>query len=163
MPLSLKHRILDAVSADRWSLSMHRCGEPVVLVTGVFDIITPGHIKLIEFAAEFGSVCVGLNCDDAVRKLKGIGRPVNNQQDRMTVMAGLRWVGVVFPISDTTVTLTIHRIKPNIWVKGGDYTLETLLDEEVQAAKEENVEIKFAPHSGHSSSKIIQHAQSLKH
>lgn len=95
--------------------------EKVIFTNGCFDIIHIGHIELLEFAARYGRVVVGLNSDQSVKKLKGDDRPINNQDDRSRVLRALRAVSEVVIFDEATPYELIKRIKPDIIVKGGDY------------------------------------------
>jgi D-beta-D-heptose 7-phosphate kinase/D-beta-D-heptose 1-phosphate adenosyltransferase len=110
--------------------------QQIALVTGCFDIIHVGHVKLIEAASQHGVVWVGINGDSAVKWLKGEGRPHNTYMDRAILLASMEKVSGVFEIVDTRVGGAIRVVRPAFWVKGGDYTLETLDKDEVQAANE---------------------------
>lgn len=133
-----------------------RC-KPVVLVTGCFDVIHLGHALLLEFASEHGIVFVGVNSDQSIKQLKGDSRPINNQSDRMELLEHLAAVYVSFIIDETTVTNAILKIKPSAWIKGADYTLETLNQEERKAAESVGTKIVFAPKvEGYSSTSIIE-------
>lgn len=95
---------------------------PTVFTNGCFDIIHPGHIDLLERAKALGTkLIVGLNSDESVRKIKGDGRPVINQDERMAVLLGLRSVDEVVIFDELTPEKLIHRIRPEILVKGGDW------------------------------------------
>lgn len=118
----------------------------VVITNGCFDLIHPGHIRLLEHARKLGDqLVVGVNTDRAVEALKGPGRPVNTLADRMYVLAGLQMVSYVMPIDSIRVDGFIRDMEANIWVKGGDYTLDTLDKGEVQAAREAETEIVIIP------------------
>ncbi len=119
----------------------------LVFTNGCFDIITPAHIALLQTASLFDihRVVVGLNSDSSVRALKGPTRPINCQEDRERVLRGLSYVGDVIIFDEPTVTRLLHEVKPSIWIKGGDYKLETLNPEEVAAAKSIGCQIQFAP------------------
>lgn len=131
--------------------------KPIVLTTGCFDVVHAGHIALLEFAAIYGDLWVGINDDDSVRILKGPSRPINNQVDRAYVLTALRVVKGVFLIHATTVTEAIAVIRPNVWVKGSDYTLETLNKKEKAAAELADTKIIFAPKvEGLSTSQILK-------
>lgn len=131
--------------------------KPLVLVTGCFDVLHLGHASLLEFADTLGRVYVGVNSDDSVKKLKGEGRPINNQDDRMALLDHFPYVFFTFIIHETTVTKALREIKPTYWVKGSDYTLDTLNQDERRAADSVGVKIVFAPKlEGHSSTNIIE-------
>lgn len=111
----------------------------VVLVSGCYDLIHRGHVELLEHAYLLrpnGRVFVGLNSDDAIRELKGEGRPINDYMSRATVMASIMYVYRVFRIDDVRVTSVIRSLRPAHWVKGGDWTLATLDKGEMAAAKD---------------------------
>lgn len=126
--------------------------HPIVLVTGCFDILHRGHIDLLSEAGMFGMVAVGINSDNAVRVLKGKGRPINKEQDRAYVLNHLQMVDRVFIIDDIRVDKAIRSVAPNIWMKGGDYTLESLDKDEVAAARAVRAEILIFKRVGNYSS-----------
>lgn len=131
-------------------------GSGVVLATGCWDIIHRGHVELLEQAATYGPVFVGLNTDEAVRQLKGPTRPINTLEDRAYVLTALRSVRAVFPIDAVTVEEAIRYLRPSHWVKSSQYTLETLNQDEVRAAKDVGADIVLVPHvSGHSTTGIL--------
>ncbi|MEH6580554.1 MAG: bifunctional D-glycero-beta-D-manno-heptose-7-phosphate kinase/D-glycero-beta-D-manno-heptose 1-phosphate adenylyltransferase HldE [Halioglobus sp.] len=97
-------------------------GERVVFTNGCFDIIHAGHVGYLEQARELGDrLIVAVNSDKSVRKLKGKGRPINPQDRRMAVLAGLEAVDWVVCFEDDTPEPLLHALKPDILVKGGDY------------------------------------------
>lgn len=105
-------------------------GKKVVFTNGCFDILHSGHVSYLNRARELGDVLlVGINTDDSIRRLKGSTRPVNQLYDRMQVLAGLEAVRHIVPfgsLEDDTPAALIEVIQPHIFVKGGDYTKETL-------------------------------------
>ena len=119
--------------------------KPIVLVTGVFDVITRAHVELLRFAGQHGIVIVGLNSDLAVRQLKGDSRPVNTYFDRAAVMSAFRVVQCVFEIQDINVAETITWIAPRFWIKGGDYSLDTLNPLELHAAHNAKTKVVLFP------------------
>lgn len=130
--------------------------KPIVLATGVYDLVHAGHISLLEFAALYGDLWVGINDDESVRKLKGPSRPINNEANRAYVISAVKAVQGVFLIHSTTITDTIIALRPSVWVKGNDYQLETLNKEERAAANAVGTKILFAPKiEGLSSSGIL--------
>lgn len=97
-------------------------GERVVFTNGCFDIIHAGHVTYLEQAKQLGDrLVVAVNSDDSVRKLKGSGRPINPEDRRMAVLAGLEAVDWVVCFSDDTPRPLLEVLKPDILVKGGDY------------------------------------------
>lgn len=131
-------------------------GSGVVLASGVFDICHRGHVELLEIAATYGPVFVGLSTDEAVRQLKGPTRPINTLEDRAYVLTALRSVRAVFAIDAVTVEEAIRYLRPSHWVKSSQYTLETLNQDEVRAAKDVGADILLVPHvRDHSTSGIL--------
>ena len=101
--------------------------KKIVFTNGCFDIIHAGHVKYLTQAKSFGDVLIlGLNTDDSVRKLKGSNRPINSEADRSFVVDGLKAVDYVILFSESTAENLVDEIKPDIYVKGGDYNLENL-------------------------------------
>ncbi len=149
-------KILNDHELERVLNFQHQKGVEIALATGCFDVIHKGHIKLLESAAEHGILFVGVNDDESVRKLKGPTRPINNEQDRMVVLAGLECVQGVFLIRGTDVAEAIRKVRPSAWVKGSGYTLDTLNKEEVAAANEVGADIVLVPVvEGKSSTSVI--------
>ena len=102
-------------------------GKKVVFTNGCFDILHAGHVRYLAKARSFGDCLVlGLNSDASVRRLKGPERPINNEQDRAEVVGGLQSVDYVVIFDEPTAEQLIAKVKPDVYVKGGDYTLETL-------------------------------------
>jgi D-beta-D-heptose 7-phosphate kinase/D-beta-D-heptose 1-phosphate adenosyltransferase len=101
--------------------------KSLVFTNGCFDIIHSGHIALLAHCAKFGTVIVGLNSDQSVKRLKGNDRPINSEQDRKLVLESIRFVNEVIIFSEDTPLSLIHRLKPNIIVKGGDYRKEDVV------------------------------------
>jgi len=103
-------------------------GKSIAFTNGVFDILHPGHIfSLSQAAREADFLIVGVNADDSVKRLKGKARPVNDQDSRALILASLLMVdGVVIFEEDTPLEL-INSIKPDVLVKGGDYTVEEII------------------------------------
>ena len=102
-------------------------GRRVVFTNGCFDILHAGHVRYLTAARAEGDVLiVGLNSDASVRRLKGPTRPVNPEADRAEVLGALRAVDAVTIFDEPTAAELIALVKPDVYVKGGDYTLETL-------------------------------------
>ena len=107
--------------------NFRRSGKKIVFTNGCFDILHAGHVRYLSAAKNFGDILiVGLNSDDSVKKLKGEDRPVNSEQDRAEVLLGLKAVDEVVIFSEATAENLISEIKPDVYVKGGDYNLENL-------------------------------------
>jgi D-beta-D-heptose 7-phosphate kinase/D-beta-D-heptose 1-phosphate adenosyltransferase len=111
---------------DRLDLERRR-GRRVVFTNGCFDLLHRGHVTYLSRAKALGDVLVvGVNSDDSVRALKGAERPINALEDRMEVLAALSCVDLVIPFAERTPERLIEQVRPDVFVKGGDYTLEML-------------------------------------
>ncbi len=102
-------------------------GKKIVFTNGCFDILHAGHVRYLEKAKAFGDVLVlGLNSDASVRANKGPSRPINSEMDRAEVVGALASVDAVVLFDELTAESIIAKVRPDVYVKGGDYTLETL-------------------------------------
>ena len=118
-------------------------GRKLVLTNGCFDLLHVGHVRYLQQAAKLGdALAVAVNGDESVRALKGPGRPLNGADDRAEVLAALECVDFVTVFPAMRATEVIEAVRPGIYVKGGDYTLESLDAEEVAALKKAGAEIK---------------------
>ena len=106
---------------------------PMVFTNGVFDLLHRGHVSYLAQARQLGnSLVVGVNSDASVRMLgKGADRPINGQEDRMALLAALESVDLVVMFSEQTPVELIRKIRPDIYVKGGDYAIESLEETKV--------------------------------
>ena len=119
--------LIDRENAAQFCDELRRQDKKVVFTNGCFDIIHAGHVRYLTTARNFGDMLiVGLNTDESVRRLKGASRPINNQDDRAEVLLGLKAVDHVIFFGEATAENLIAEVKPAVYVKGGDYTLETL-------------------------------------
>jgi D-beta-D-heptose 7-phosphate kinase / D-beta-D-heptose 1-phosphate adenosyltransferase len=117
-------------------------GETIVFTNGCFDLLHVGHITLLEDCHRFGSKLVlGLNADASVCRLKGPARPIVGERERARVMAALAAVDAVVLFEEDTPLELIRALKPNVLVKGGDYTVETVVGHEDVVAAGGRVEI----------------------
>ena len=119
--------------------------QPVVFTNGVFDVMHRGHVTyLAQARALGGSLVVALNTDASARRLgKGPDRPLNNEQDRAIMMAALACVDLVTWFDEDTPVELLGELRPAVYVKGGDYTLETIDQNERRAVEEGGGRISF--------------------
>lgn len=111
-------------------------GGVVVFTNGVFDLLHPGHIEVLDLARREGdALIVGLNSDESVRRLKGPTRPVRSTAERALVLAGLEAVDAVVVFDDDTPLSLVQRLAPDVIVKGGDYSPETIVGADVVTAR----------------------------
>ena len=120
----------DNLSAFAAALRAH--GQRIVFTNGCFDILHVGHVRYLGAARALGDcLVVGLNSDASVRRLKGLERPVNEEADRAEVLDALRAVDYVTIFDEPTAAELIEIIRPDVYVKGGDYTIATLPEAEI--------------------------------
>src|ERR1700676_1032081 len=115
----------DALAAK--AKTFHAEGKRLVLTNGCFDLLHVGHVRYLEAARALGdALAVAINGDDSVHVLKGEGRPLNSESDRAEIVAALESVDYVVLFPEVRVTRLIEKVRPSIYVKGGDYTPATL-------------------------------------
>lgn len=113
--------------AGELALKLKKQGKTSVFTNGCFDILHIGHVRYLKESARYGDVLiVGLNSDASVKRLKGESRPINNEFDRAELLSELGFVDYVVIFDEDTPEALLDEIKPNIYTKGADYTLETL-------------------------------------
>jgi len=136
-------------------------GKTIVFTNGCFDILHVGHVRYLAAAKRLGDILiVGLNGDASVRELKGSGRPLNLEKDRGEVIAALEAVDHVIIFNETRVSPLLRELRPHLYTKGGDYTLDSLDPEEIGVLKEINARIEILPWvPGKSTSKLLQTIQ----
>jgi rfaE bifunctional protein nucleotidyltransferase chain/domain len=130
---------------------------PLVFTNGVFDLLHPGHVELLEAAREEGAaLVVGLNSDASVRRLgKGLGRPLAVQDARARVLAGLAAVDCVVLFDEDTPQSLIEAIAPDVLVKGADYAREAIVGADwIEARGGRVVRVPLVP--GFSTSSLVE-------
>jgi D-beta-D-heptose 7-phosphate kinase / D-beta-D-heptose 1-phosphate adenosyltransferase len=140
--LTAGEKILDLERVTRRVGEWRVAGETIVFTNGCFDLLHVGHIKLLEDCRRFGTKLVlGLNTDASVCRLKGPTRPIVGERERARVMAALAAVDAVVLFEEDTPLELIRALKPDVLVKGGDYTVETVVGHEDVIAAGGRVEI----------------------
>lgn len=125
---------------------LHAQKKRLVFTNGVFDLLHVGHVRYLREARALGdALVVALNSDASVRELKGPTRPVNTQDDRAEILRALACVDAVVVFAEPRVTKLIEAVKPHIYTKGGDYTVESLNPEERAALDKAEAEIRILP------------------
>jgi rfaE bifunctional protein nucleotidyltransferase chain/domain len=149
-------KILDRTEAAK--VRTYHAGQTVVFTNGCFDILHVGHVRYLAAARRLGDVLVvGLNSDASVRELKGPGRPLNSEEDRAEILAALEAVDHVIIFGERRASKLISELIPNIYAKGGDYTPDTLDQDEVGVLKEIGSKIEILPLvGGKSTTKLFQ-------
>jgi rfaE bifunctional protein nucleotidyltransferase chain/domain len=137
-------------------------GRRIVFTNGCFDILHPGHIAYLEDAAACGDVMVlGLNSDASVRRLKGAERPITSEQDRAVMLAGLASIDYVTLFDQDTPIELISAVKPDVLVKGGDWTIENIVGADfVQGRGGEVYSLPFR--KGYSTTSLIEKIKALR-
>jgi len=135
-------------------------GGTVVATGGCFDLLHAGHVAVLQQARSLGDcLVVCLNSDDSVRRLKGAGRPLQSQADRAAVLLALGCVDAVVMFDDDTPVAALEHLRPDVWVKGGDYALTALPEAPALAGwGGQAVVLPYLP--GRSTSSLIREAQS---
>ncbi len=159
MDWSLEDKLLDAAALDDAALA-HRLAalpRPLVFTNGVFDVLHRGHVAYLHAARQCGaSLIVAVNSDASARGLgKGPDRPLNRDIDRALVLAGLAAVDAVTFFDEPTPCALLQRVRPEIYVKGGDYDMEAL--EETRLVRSwggRSLAIPFV--SGYSTTSLVQ-------
>jgi D-glycero-beta-D-manno-heptose 1-phosphate adenylyltransferase len=153
---AIPHKIFTAAALQaqlkRWRLQ----NKKIVFTNGVFDILHEGHIASLSDAAACGNILiVGVNADASVKRLKGESRPVNNENSRALLLASVVMTDAVIIFEDDTPYNLITSIMPDVLVKGGDYTIETIVG--AKEVMENGGEVIIAPIlEGFSTTAIIE-------
>lgn len=135
---------------------LRKGGKKVVFTNGCFDILHAGHVTYLEKARSFGDCLVlGLNTDASVRANKGLSRPINSELDRAKVVGALKAVDYVVLFGEQTAEKLIAKVKPDVYVKGGDYTLDTLPEAKIVMSYGGKVEFVTMV-EGRSTTNVIQ-------
>ena len=140
-------------------------GKKLVATNGCFDQLHVGHVRYLQAALALGDLlAVGLNGDLSVRELKGKGRPITAERDRAEILASLQCVDFVTIFPGLRATEFIAASHPAIYVKGGDYTSETLNEEERTLLKEIGAEVRIIPfEAGYSTSGLLEQICKSEH
>jgi len=144
--MNFRNKIIGGDQLPEWRAAMRRSGRKLVVTNGCFDILHLGHVTYLENAHNLGdALLVGVNSDEATRQLKGPSRPVNAESDRAAVLASLASVDAVCIFVERTATRFLSAAQPDIYVKGGDYTIDTLSQEERRAVEQAGGKIVIVP------------------
>jgi len=138
--------------------NLRSAGKKIVATNGCFDLLHVGHVRYLQAARALGDLLVvGLNGDRSVHELKGAGRPITTQSDRAEILAALACVELVTIFPEIRATKFLAAVRPTVYVKGGDYTSETLDEEERAILKEIEAAIRLIPFEiGYSTSGLIE-------
>lgn len=137
--------------------ALRKQGKRVVLTNGVFDLLHTGHIYFLKKAAALGdALFIAVNADESVKALKGPTRPIQNVIERAYLLGNLEFVDTVFTFGTPRLNAEIDAIRPDVYAKAGDYTLETLNPDERAALERAGADIRFMPFlEGYSTTSLI--------
>jgi len=154
----MSEKIVNAQQLEAIGKKMRESGRKLVLTNGCFDLLHAGHVRYLKAARALGdALAVAINGDESVRALKGDGRPLNRGADRAEVIAAIACVDHVTIFAEIRATDLLTKVRPAIYVKGGDYTQETLHEEERAALERAGAEIRILPfENGYSTSSLIE-------
>ena len=144
--VNFREKIVPWDRLSEWRAGMREKGKRLVVTNGCFDLLHLGHVTYLESGRNLGdALLVGLNADVSVRQLKGEGRPVNSEGDRAAVLAALESVDGVCVFMDKTATRFLSVSQPDIYLKGGDYTLDTLNQDERRTVEQAGGKVMIVP------------------
>jgi D-beta-D-heptose 7-phosphate kinase/D-beta-D-heptose 1-phosphate adenosyltransferase len=160
--LSSGEKVVEPESIEAVASSLRTAGRRIVFTNGCFDILHRGHITYLNRAKALGDVLVvGVNTDEGVKRLKGPTRPINRLEDRLQVLAALSSVDHVVPFDEPMPTELIKAVRPAVFVKGGDYTRDTL--PEAALAESLGGEVRILPFvEDQSTTGILERLQSAE-
>jgi D-glycero-beta-D-manno-heptose 1-phosphate adenylyltransferase len=156
--MNCAEKILSPEALLPWREGLRLAGRRLAVTNGCFDLLHAGHVTYLEAARNQADVLlVGVNSDSAVRDLKGPGRPVNSETDRALVLAALQSVDAVFIFPGRDAVQFLETVRPDIYVKGGDYTLQTINQDERQVIEGRGGKVVLLAHvPGKSTTSLLQ-------
>ena len=153
-------RVLDQAGLEAFVRQTRAAGQRIVFTNGVFDLLHPGHLRYLQAARRHGDLLiVGLNSDASVRRNKGPERPINPEAERAEVLAALDCVDAVSIFDDDTPADIIHRVQPDILVKGADWPADQIVGRDTVEARGGKV-ILEPVERGYSTTAIVKRIQS---
>jgi len=145
-PVNSREKLIARSALPAWRATQKKAGKRLVVTNGCFDLLHLGHVTYLEQARALGDLLlVGVNGDAGVRQLKGPDRPVNVEADRAGVLAALACVDVVCIFEEKTAADFLVTSQPDLYVKGGDYNLETINQEERRIVEQAGGKIVILP------------------
>ena len=129
--MDFREKILTADTLPAWRDALRAEGRTLAATNGCFDILHAGHVNYLQSARnEAEALIVGLNSDRSIAELKGPDRPIHTEADRAAVIAALESVDAVYIFDDLRATSFLQIAQPDVYIKGGDYTVDQLPAEE---------------------------------
>lgn len=156
-------KIVDLAQLKIFAEDMHNKNKRIVWTNGCFDLLHIGHIKYLKESKKFGdALIVGLNADESVRNLKGPHRPVQSESERAEIIASLGFIDKVIIFPELDCCNYLKELRPDCYVKGGDYNLDIISKKEREIVESYGGNIKFVPFmSGKSTSDILNKIRGL--
>ena len=151
-------KIKSMEKAKKWRDDVCKKGLKLVITNGCFDILHRGHVSYLMKAREQGDLLLlALNSDSSVKAVKGPGRPINNENDRAFIMACLPFVDAIVVFDSFDCVDLLSALKPDVYVKGGDYNIDTINQDERKLLEKMGCEIKLLSHiPGYSTTTVIE-------
>jgi len=144
--MNFEAKILPLPELLAWREELRQTRRTLVATNGCFDLLHAGHITYLQSARHLGgALLVGVTGDKNVAKLKGPGRPVNTQGDRASILAALESVDAVYVFPEPDARAFLTAVKPDIYAKGGDYTIDTINQDERRLLESMGCEIVILP------------------
>jgi rfaE bifunctional protein nucleotidyltransferase chain/domain len=156
--MDYRSKIIARHDLAAWRETLRATGKKLVVTNGCFDILHIGHVTYLQNARSHGDVLlVGVNGDESIRQLKGPLRPVNNEADRAGIIAALAAVDASCVFVEVAATEFLKVVRPDVYVKGGDYTIATINQEERRLVESQGGRIVILPFvPGKSTTALIQ-------
>ena len=152
----LQNKICAKETLARTIAAQRMYGHKIVFTNGCFDLLHPGHIRYLSAARDLGDfLVIGLNSDDSVSRLKGPNRPIQDETVRAELLAALHAVDAIVVFNEDTPLELISFLKPDILVKGGDYSIDTIVGADVVLKNGGKVEV-IAFEDGYSTTNLIE-------
>jgi D-glycero-beta-D-manno-heptose 1-phosphate adenylyltransferase len=151
---------------NQFSESMHileswrRLSKTIVFTNGCFDIIHAGHIDLLRRCASSGDkLVIGLNSDESVKRIKGNNRPINNQKNRSMILEAIKYIDLVVIFDEDTPYNLINSIRPDILIKGGDWSPDKIVGRDIVESYGGKV-LSLPLLEGHSTTNLLERIKS---
>lgn len=156
-------RVLSLDEAAALAAELRLAGRQMVFTNGCFDLLHSGHVDYLQRARALGDwLLVGLNGDDSVRLLKGPGRPIFPERDRVAVLASLRCVDAVVVFQEPTAEALVSVLRPHVYVKGGDWATGERRPPEAAIVEAYGGQVVFLPYLvGRSTTEVIARVRGL--
>ncbi len=153
-------QIIKRENLTKLTEQLRKEGKTIVVTNGCFDILHVGHVRYLQKTKSFADVLIVLmNSDKSVKSIKGEGRPINNENDRAEILCALSCVDYVVMFDEDSPRNLLDEIKPDVYTKGADYTMETLPEADI--VRKNNTRVEFITFvDGKSTTNIINKMKS---